>query len=399
MAQRIVYWFRNDLRLNDNEALYTAATAGREVIPIYVFDPRQFENTRLGFRRTGALRAQFQIECVTDLRNRLREKGGDLLIRIGEPEKIIAELAESYQAEYVFTSKEIAPEETRIESSLSKRLKISNIDIRLFWMDTLSQVTDLPFSISKLPMGFTQFKTQVKGRLKIKEPLHAPDKVTLPQDFEAGVIPSLPMLGIDPQEMTNSNIKNSTLPHGGETIALAKMDEYIRNSPQNEIDPDSFDLLTDSQLSNWLSLGCISARYIYKTVTEQIAASTLTETLLNNLLARDYFHWTLLRFGPRLFKSSGIKHEFGQQWLNDTASFEKWRKGETENEAVNDMMRKLISTGDLSSAERKTAAACLVHELKVNWTWGAMYFESFLIDYDVSVNWGKWNNLAGVGAD
>ncbi|TDE11677.1 deoxyribodipyrimidine photo-lyase [Dyadobacter psychrotolerans] len=399
MAQRIVYWFRNDLRLNDNEALYTAATAGQEVIPVYVFDPRQFENTRLGFRRTGALRAQFQIECVIDLRNRLREKGGDLLVRIGEPEKIIAELAETYQAEYVFTSKEIAPEETRIESSLSKRLKISNIDIRLFWMDTLSQVTDLPFSVSKLPLGFAQFQNQVKGHLKIKEPLPAPERVTLPQDFEAGIIPSLPKLGIDPQEMSNSNIKDGALPRGGETMALAKMDEYIKNSPQTEIDPDSVDLLTDSQLSNWLSLGCISARYIYKTVSERITPSALTETLLNNLLARDYFHWTLLRFGPRMFKPSGIKHNFNQPWLNDSVLFEKWSKGETENESVNAIMQKLLSSGDLSSGERKAAAAHLVHDLTVNWTWGAMYFESFLIDYDVSVNWGKWNNLAGVGAD
>lgn len=399
MTQRIVYWFRNDLRLNDNEALYAAIHSAQEVIPVYIFDPRQFENTRLGFRRTGALRAQFLIECVIDLRNRLRAKGGDLLVRIGKPEKIIAQLAETYNADYVYTSKEIAPEETRIESSLSKRLKISNVDIKLFWMDTLSPIMDLPFSIAKLPSGFSQFHASIKDHVKIKEAIVEPEQVTLPQEYEAGIIPSLPMLGIDPQEIIVSNIHPDTIRRGGETIALARMDTYIKDCTENKLDPDFKDYLTDSQLTNWLSLGCISARSIYNAVTNRIQDNPITDILVINLLSRDYFHWTLLRFGPRLFKPSGIKHNFNQQWLNDSALFEKWKNSETDDLFVNEIMRKLISTGDLSSSERETAAGYLINNLGVNWTWGAMYFESFLIDYDVSVNWGRWNNLAGVGAD
>ena len=399
MTQRIVYWFRNDLRLNDNEALYAAVRSAQEVIPVYIFDPRQFENTRLGFRRTGALRAQFLIECIIDLRNSLREKGGDLLIRIGEPEKIIAQLAETYNADYVYTSKEIAPEETRIESSLSKRLKISNIDIKLFWMDTLSPIMDLPFPIFKLPSDFDQFHSTIKDHLKIKKAIAEPGHITLPQEYEAGIIPSLPMLGIDPQEIIVSNIHADTIRRGGETIALARLDTFIKNCTDNNINPDFKDYLTDSQLTNWLSLGCISARSIYNAVTGCLQENPFANLLVNNLLARDYFHWTLLRFGPRLFKPSGIKHNFNQQWLNDLALFEKWKNSETDNLSVNEIMKKLISTGDLSSSERETAAVYLIKDLGVNWTWGAMYFESFLIDYDVSVNWGRWNNLAGVGTE
>ena len=115
MSQRIIYWFRNDLRLHDNEGFYTATKKADEVIPVYVFDPRQFAKTRFDFRRSGALRARFLLESVSELRNRLREKGSDLLIRIGEPEKIIAELAEDSGAEFVYTSKEIAPDETQVE--------------------------------------------------------------------------------------------------------------------------------------------------------------------------------------------------------------------------------------------------------------------------------------------
>ncbi|MCE7043656.1 deoxyribodipyrimidine photo-lyase [Dyadobacter sp. CY312] len=395
MAQRIVYWFRNDLRLNDNEAFLSATLTAKEIVPVYVFDPRLFNNTKLGFRRTSALRAQFLIDCVTDLRNRLREKGGDLLIRVGDPEKIVAQLAEMYQAEYVYTSKEIAPEETRIESSLSKQLKVSNIDIKLFWMNTLSQVTDLPFPISKLPLGFNVFHDEVKSNLKVKQPLPEPDQITLPQEYEAGTIVSLPMLGIDPLEISVRSSQAESLHKGGETEAMSALKNYIHAFPTQ--DENSDDLLTDSALTNWLSVGNLSSRTVYHAISD--IRNTDRDGFLKNMLERDYFNWTLLRYGPRMFKPSGVLHNFHHKWLNDKALFNKWEKGQTDDNEVNAIMNKIAATGSISASERLKAANYLIQHDQVNWTWGAMYFESFLTDYNVSVNWGKWNNLAGVGAN
>jgi len=395
MAQRIVYWFRNDLRLNDNEAFLSATLTAKEIVPVYVFDPRLFNNTKLGFRRTSALRAQFLIECVTDLRNRLREKGGDLLIRVGEPEKIVAQLAEMHQADYVYTSKEIAPEETRIESSLSKQLKVNNIDIKLFWMNTLSQVSDLSFPVSKLPLGFDLFYNEIKNILKVKQPLPEPSHIALPQDYEAGIMATLVMLGIDPQEITNQNTQIESLHKGGETEAIMVLKNYVQNSADQQT--ASNDLLTDSLLTNWLSVGNLSPRTIYHSINDSAIANA--EQLLKNMLERDYFHWTLLRYGPRMFKPSGVLHIFQQRWLNEKHLLQKWVDGQTDDSEVNSIMQKVASTGSISSAERLQAANYLVKTHNINWTWGAMYFESVLIDYNVSVNWGKWNNLAGVGAN
>ncbi|SKC13273.1 DASH family cryptochrome [Dyadobacter psychrophilus] len=395
MAQRIIYWFRNDLRLRDNEALFSAVASASEIIPVYVFDPRQFDKTKLGFRRTGAMRGQFLIQSVVDLRNRLREKGGDLLIRVGEPEKIIAQLAEDYNAEYVYTSKEIAPEETRIESSLSKKLKTVNIDIKLFWMDTLMHATALPFAIAKLPANFSAFNEQIKGSLKIKEPLSEPEKVTLPNEYDAGPIPILAQLGIDPQELDGADAQNIST--GGESTALGILEKYVSDYIKNGKMYETADPLTDTRLSDWLSLGCISARYIYYYVTKAQAGKGTDDAMIANLLSRDYFHWTLLRYGPRMFKPSGVKHNFLQRWQNDNSIYEKWTNGETRDDEVNHSMNTLKSTGFLTSAERTTCANHLVNELGINWTWGAMYFESHLMDYEVSVNWGRWNNIAGVG--
>ena len=393
MARRIIYWFRNDLRLNDNEALFTASDVSEEIVPVFVFDPRQFENTRLGFRRTSALRAQFLIDCVTDLRNRLREKGGDLLIRIGEPEKIIAQLADAYGAEYVYTSKEIGPEETRIESSLSKNLKTGNVDIRLFWMDTLVHALDLPFPIAKLPTDFHSFYEGIKDNLKVKGPFPEPESIRLPQEFDAGHIPSLPALGIDPAEIRSDIAKQKAEPRG-ESQALLAFAAYLNESAPLPTEQP----LIETGLSEWLSLGCLSPAYIFHYIQE-IEASDKKEAMLYDLLKRDYFHLILLRYGPRLFKPSGVKHEFTKRWTNDRDVFEKWVNAQTENNEVNETIEKLKIKGSLNSAERMLAAAYLVNVLGVNWTWGAMFFESNLKDYEVSVSWGKWNNLAGVGLE
>lgn len=396
MARRIIYWFRNDLRLKDNQALSAAVGSASEIIPVYVFDPRQFEKTKLGFRRTGALRARFLIDSVAELRENIRQKGGDLLVRIGKPEEIVAKLAEDYNTDYVYTSKEIAPQETRIESSLSKNLKTANVDIKLFWMDTMISAFDLPFPVSKLPSGFSEFERLLSNDLKIKDQFPTPERITLPSDIEAGSIPGLPELGIDPNEVP---AKTGEISAGGETHALAVLKEYVEQYVKKDTAYPSAEPLTDSRLSDWLSLGCISASYIYRSVKTAQSHAVTEDAIITNLLKREFLHWTLLRFGPRMFKPSGVKHHFNRRWKNDNTTFEKWINAQTETQSVNDIIRKLTATGFITAAERESAAKYLVDDLDINWTWGAMYFESLLLDYEASVNWGRWNNLAGVGED
>jgi deoxyribodipyrimidine photo-lyase len=395
MAQRIIYWFRNDLRLRDNEALFSAVSSASEILPVYVFDPRQFERTKLNFRRTGAMRAQFLLDAVIDLRNRLREKGGDLLIRVGAPEKIVAQLAEENNAQYVYTSKEIAPAETRIESSLSKNLKLVNIDIKLFWMDTLMHATDLPFPIAKLPSNFASFNDQIKGNMRVKQPFAEPQKIVLPAEYDAGSVPELSELGIEAAELADLSTLSGE--QASESLAQDILQQYLNDYIKVGKQFDSPDPLTDTRLSDSLSLGCISARFIYDQVKNALPDGNHAEPMIENLLSRDYYHWTLLRYGPRLFKPSGIKHNFLQRWENDHALYETWINGQTADTEVNQLMEKLKTIGFLTSSERTLCANYLVNELGINWTWGAMYFESHLMDYEGSVNWGRWNNIAGVG--
>lgn len=100
-------WFRNDLRVHDNEALYRAAEYDR-VLPVYCFDPRQFGKTSFGFKKTGPHRTRFLIESVLNLRENLQKSGGTLLIRIGKPEEIVPQLVEKYKIDTLFYHSEDA---------------------------------------------------------------------------------------------------------------------------------------------------------------------------------------------------------------------------------------------------------------------------------------------------
>ncbi|GAB2766022.1 DASH family cryptochrome [Rhabdobacter roseus] len=408
MTKRIIYWFRNDLRLYDNEGFWQATQQADEVIPVFVFDPRAFENGYLGFRRIGARRARFMVESVQQLRENIRAKGGELLVRIGEPEKIVADLAQAYDATAVYTSKEIAQEETDVESSLSKRLKMINVDIKLVWMATLYHPRDLPFSFAKLPQVFTDFRKIVEASAQVRPCLPTPDAIRLPANYEAGPLPTLTDLCYEENELPDPEGTPAGVLRfeGGEQAGQARLQQYFWERDQlrhyKETRNDLLGADYSSKLSAWLSLGCISPRYIYEEVKryeKERVANDSTYWLVFELLWRDYFHFVMLRYGTRLFKPSGIRHNMDLRWENDRVLFDQWASGQTGVPFVDANMRELNATGYLSNRGRQNVASFLAKDLRLNWTWGAAYFESQLIDYDVCSNWGNWNYLAGVGND
>lgn len=390
MTKRIVYWFRNDLRLHDNEAFLRATREADEVIPVYVFDPRVFDNNELGIKKTGIRKANFIIEAVENLRENIRSKGGDLLIRIGKPEKIVSGLAESYDAQYVFSSKEIAPEETSVESSLSKQLKLLNVDINLLWIDTLYHPHDLPFPISKLPVSFPQFSQLIQAGSKVRTLFPTPTVIQLPTDYDAGLSVKLADLDYSNEEIQLLESTPAALLQGGETSGLQLL--------QRVVDPETSaeDL---SLLTPWLSAGCLSPRYILEQLNSlKKKGHANREQLLALLLKRDFHHFCMLRYGNRLFKPAGIAYDISKTWSKDKALFDQWKEGKTGNEQIDAIMNLLKTTGYLSEEDKKLAASFLANDLKVRWLWGASLFESWLIDDDVCINWANWNYYAGVGA-
>ncbi|MFZ9188142.1 MAG: deoxyribodipyrimidine photo-lyase, partial [Algoriphagus sp.] len=197
---RIVVWFRNDLRLQDNETLTRAIQLGKEIVPVYCFDSRQFKSTSLGFPKTGAFRAQFLLESVVDLRQSLQKIGGDLVVLQGAPEQVVPQFAKKLNATAIFFSKEVTAEERAVDRSLEEIGFAQGIACESFWQSTLYHKDDLPFPIRQTPEVFTQFRKEVEKGCKIRPSFPSPKQIAYPGKTvipDAGELPFLSTYGLE----------------------------------------------------------------------------------------------------------------------------------------------------------------------------------------------------------
>ncbi|MBV8388676.1 MAG: deoxyribodipyrimidine photo-lyase, partial [Mucilaginibacter sp.] len=147
----ILVWFRNDLRVHDNEILFEATRKADKVLPVFVFDPFYFRTTELSLLKTGNIRAKFLLESVVDLRSNLQKLGGDLIVRIGNPAEIIPQLAQQYEVCEVYHHREVAFEETQISEEVEAALWKIKLNLKHFIGHTLYHKEDLPFPIKDIP--------------------------------------------------------------------------------------------------------------------------------------------------------------------------------------------------------------------------------------------------------
>jgi len=397
----ILVWFRNDLRLHDNEMLYKAVRQAEVVIPVYCFDPRQLEEHPLGFRKTDAFRAQFLLESVADLRESLRKLGSDLVVRVGKPEEELFNLARQAEADAVFVAEEVTSEERKVERSLERKLTNAKIPMSRFWQQTLYHFDDLPYPLQSLPDVFTQFRKSVEKRIEVREPFAKPGTMS-PHNLPGGELPSLSDLGLQPKRISEKAVLNFK---GGEAEGIRRLNQYFwqgdhlktyKNTRNGLLGADY-----SSKFSPWLSHGCLSPRFVYQEVKQyekERYKNSSTYWLIFELIWRDYFRFVAKKFGNDLFKEGGLQRKRITMY-DRSELFAKWANAETGVPFIDANMRELNATGFMSNRGRQNVASFLVKDLQVNWTWGAAYFESLLLDYDPCSNWGNWNYVAGVGND
>ncbi|TFV95740.1 DASH family cryptochrome [Algoriphagus kandeliae] len=403
--RRIIVWFRNDLRLQDNETLSKAIQMGEEVVPVYCFDPRHFEKTELGFPKTGNFRGKFLLESVQDLRNNLQNLGGDLVILRGKPEEELVTFAERIQAGAIYFSQEVTAEECYVDKSLEKNAWAKGIATESFWQTTLYHIDDLPFPINQTPEVFTQFRKSVEKLSSIRETYPQPEKISFPEKEiipQAGVMPDLQTYGLEEPE---SEPRAVMVFEGGERAGLRQIHSYIWEKDLLKTYKETRNGLIgedySSKFSAWLALGCISPRTIYEEVKRyerERKKNQSTYWLVFELIWRDYFRFITKKHGNKVFHIGGIKN-LKDSWRRDNAVFQRWCEGQTGVPFVDANMLELKNSGFMSNRGRQNVASFLVNDLGIDWTWGASYFESVLIDYDVCSNWGNWMYVGGVGND
>jgi deoxyribodipyrimidine photo-lyase len=400
-------WFRNDLRLHDNEALSEAIRKSDFILPVFIFDPKWFEDTDYGFKKTGIHRASRLIEAVTDLKTNLQAFGSDLFVAVGDPVQIIYDLANKYKSSWVFCNRERTYEEVIVQNNLEKKLWTIGQEIWYFRGKMLIHTADLPFPVTHTPDSFAQFRKEVEGYVDIREPLPIPETINpLPKLVETFKdIPQLEDLGFEMQDLTH---EYSVVPlAAGETNGLKRLNDYLFVTEMIQSYKDTkghqFDRDVSSKFSYFLSLGCLSPKKIYwelKKYEQTFGATDSTHSLFLDLLWRDFYRFQAKKYGNQIFKFEGTHGQAGELLLyDDQEKFDKWRLGQTGVPFVDANMRELLHTGYISNRGRQNVASFLINEYKVNWLWGAAWFESMLIDYDPCSNYGNWACMAGVGCD
>ncbi|MCX7743647.1 MAG: DASH family cryptochrome [Flavobacteriales bacterium] len=400
--KKVLFWFRNDLRLHDHEWISEIASKADVFLPVYCFNPDDFGMSVFGFERVGMHRKKFILENVWALKRKLQEKGSDLYIAWGRPEEVIPELAIKFSPDVIGFEKEFAWEEQQVEIRL-----VNNINnrwfVKTYYGKSLMHPLDLPFSITKLPFQFTEFRKQVESNWVIRktysEPVHLP---FWPKEIEhKSGLHVLPVSILQALETLLTPYSFA----GGEDAALIRLQHYFWGTQQlakyKETRNELLGTEYSSRLSPWLSIGSLSSRRVYEEVKrfeKDITANESTYWLIFELLWRDFFRWVTWKFGKRIFYLTGITQRI-RNWVGTFEDFERWKNGETGVPLVDACMTELKQTGYLSNRGRQLAASFLVNDLRCDWRWGASWFEHCLVDYDVCSNWGNWMYIAGVGND
>jgi deoxyribodipyrimidine photo-lyase len=393
----ILVWFRNDLRIRDNEILLEAVRKADKVLPVYCFDPFYFRKNASGNSKTGSLRARFLLESVADLRKNLQGIGGELIVRIGNPAGILPQIAEQYQVNEVYHHREVAHEETDISEQVETALWKIKLNLKHFIGHTLYHKEDLPFPIKDIPDSFAVFKKKVERDSNVRPCIGTPETINTPNITDAGDLPTLPELGLDePVFDTRSNV----LFKGGETAALNQLRQIFLNNDQANTNRNARSTSANepsSKLSPWIALGCISLRQVYwEVIKHQHSNTHHTSLLILDLLWRDYFRFMFKKHGQKFIAAKNNDEKTPIVAANQGELFERWKNGETGIPLIDAIMHELNATGYINNYNRQIAAGFLINDLKVDWTKGAAYFEEKLIDYSPASNWGNWAFIAGV---
>ncbi|GLJ09261.1 hypothetical protein SUGI_0105070 [Cryptomeria japonica] len=418
-----IVWFRNDLRILDNEALYRAWQSSETVLPVYCIDPRLFGTTYyFGFPKTGELRAEFLLESLVDLKRNLLKRGSNLLIKYGKPEEVLPTIVQSFGAHTVYAQKETCIEEVMVEKHVRKglekitlslsgstSLKARSPTLQLVWGSTMYHLADLPFKTEHIPDVYTQFRKAVEAKCKVRTSYKMPallgplPKNGLNEIDEWGKIPTLGELGLTTKDKSSLGVMQFI---GGESAALARLHEYFWEKDMLRLYKDTRNGMLgpnySTKFSPWLAYGSISPRYINEEVKRyerERVANASTYWILFELMWRDYFRFISIKYGNSIFHLGGPRKVKEVKWSQDSTLFQHWRDGFTGYPLVDANMKELAATGFMSNRGRQIVCSFLVRDMGLDWRMGAEWFETCLLDYDPCSNYGNWTYGAGVGND
>lgn len=387
-TRKILVWFRNDLRLHDNEMLVEAIAKSDSILPVYIFDPEVADPLTVMDYHAAPCRLRFLIESVAALRKSFQAFGGDLLVMSGKPDLIINTLVEDYQIAEVYHHREVSSRETTDSSLVEDLLWKQKVNLKHFIGHTLYNKEDLPFPIKDIPDVFSQFKKKTERDAMVKDCLAVPLAINFVELEDWGVLPEVPVCP-------------EGLHQGGEAEGIRNLELMLHtDSPVHGKKNAKVDFF--SGISPYLATGCLSPRKVYweiKNTLKDRSVNPALNSIIQGLLMRDFYRFMLKKHGINFYKEKlQLQPEQSDPGIY-AADLDKWKNGLTGHAAVDALMNELNNTGQMNYAGRLLVATYLVHVLKINWLEGVRYFKRKLIDYSAASNWGNWANVAGAALD
>lgn len=387
-------WFKNDLRLRDNEALCQAIAQCDQLIFCFCVEPYLFETLDIGFKKADINRFKFLQQSVENLQKNLEAIGGHLIITTNGAVKDLPKLIKEFEISAVYMEEEYASEELDIVAEL--QMIVPTVEFNPYWGKTLYHKDDIPFTIPNIPLTSKAYRIPAGKESQPRITFQKPTAIQSHPKAKSSEFPSYKIFNFSKSEYDSSNL----FLNGGEDAAIERLKYYTFETElltgyrwsRNK----SMGLDYSSKLSPYLALGCVSPRTIFETVKTyeaEIKKNQSTWWLIFELVWRDYFTFKGMRFGDAIFYNRGFKNK-EVRFENDPNKFKRWQNGMTGIPFIDAHMRQLNNTGYMSNRGRVNCASYFVNDLNINWTWGAAYFESKLIDYDVSANWMNWHMQA-----
>ncbi|MCG2611958.1 DNA photolyase family protein [Flavobacterium sp. SM15] len=367
-----IFWFRRDLRLDDNTALFHALNNDSAVLPIFIFDENILSQLEPDDSRVTFIHNQLE-----KIQRSLEEKGKSLAVFYGKPELVFKQLISENKIVTVYTNHDYEPSARKRDKEVYNLLKEHQIEFKTCKDQVVFEKNDVVKDDGSPYVVFTPYSKKWKEQLSKTKLISYPseellDKITVhPYPFL-----SLKDIGFQTSEIT--------------PLPFNISEELISNYQATRNYPS---IAGTSMLGIYLRFGTISIRKLVLTAKE-----FKNETFLNELIWREFFMQILWHFPHTINRSFKEKYD-AVKWSNDEALFEKWCDGKTGYPFVDAGMRELNTTGHMHNRVRMIVASFLCKHLLIDWRWGEAYFAQKLLDYEQSSNVGNWQWAAGSGVD
>jgi deoxyribodipyrimidine photo-lyase len=377
----VVFWFRRDLRLEDNAGLYHALQSGFPVIPIFIFD----SNILNSLESKDDPRVSFIYETILELKLQLRSLGSDLLLFYDTPKHAWEKLFSDYRIRSIFSNRDYEPYAIQRDLEIRQLAQVKQIDFFQYKDQVIFEQHEVCKDDQTSYTVFTPYKK--KWLHKLMEHDYTIDTSFYFKSYPVEKkLDSLWKTGpIEYFELSDLGFVPSSIAIPSKKIIRQRIRDYTQNR-------DFPFLLGTSRLGIHFRFGTISIR------EKARLASVLNATFLSELIWRDFYSMILQSF-PRVVHES-FKPAYDRiQWRNDTSEFTAWCQGRTGFPMVDAGMRELNATGFMHNRVRMVVASFLVKHLLIDWRWGEAYFAKKLLDYDLASNNGGWQWAAGCGTD